>query len=93
MLHAPWQTQTPEGTRAGHLTSAGGVATFHKDMSIIAALGLHSGARAVFEQHGMSCSLCMGASSETIETGAIMHSVDPADVVSELNQLAASAAE
>jgi len=61
--------------------------TFHKDMSIIAALENHPGAREVFARHGMSCCLCIGASTETIEAGAIMHSVDPEVVVAELNRL------
>jgi hybrid cluster-associated redox disulfide protein len=61
--------------------------TFQKDMSIIDALELHPGARAVFERHGMTCCLCLGASMESIEAGAIMHSVDPDEVVGELNLL------
>jgi hybrid cluster-associated redox disulfide protein len=61
--------------------------TFHKDMSITAALEAHPGARAVFERHGMSCCLCLGASSESLEAGSIMHSVSVDEVVEELNQL------
>jgi hybrid cluster-associated redox disulfide protein len=60
---------------------------FEKDMSIIDALERHPGARAVFERHGMTCCLCLGASIESIEAGAIMHSVDPDEVISELNRL------
>lgn len=63
---------------------------FRKEMSILEALGLHPGARQVFEEHGMTCCLCMGAMSESIEAGAIMHSVDPADVVDQLNRLVVS---
>ena len=66
----------------------GSMTTFRKDMPIIAALEAHPGARAVFERYGMSCCLCLGASSETVEAGAIMHSVRVDDVVEELNQLA-----
>ncbi len=36
----------------------------------------------------MSCCLCIGAQSETIEAGAILHQVDPDLVVGELNRLA-----
>jgi len=61
---------------------------FSKEMSILAALESHPEARVVFEAHGMSCCLCIGASSETVEAGAIMHQVDPDDVVAELNRLA-----
>ena len=61
---------------------------FHKEMSILEALELHPQARKVFEVHGMTCCLCMGAVSESIEAGAIMHAVDPDTVVDELNGLA-----
>lgn len=65
--------------------------TFHKDMSILEALELHPEARTVFERHGMTCCLCMGAMSESIEAGAIMHQVDPEDIVADLNRLAPEA--
>jgi len=61
--------------------------TFNKDMSIFEALASDSRARAVFESHGMACCLCIGAQSETIEAGAILHQVDPEVVVAELNRL------
>lgn len=61
---------------------------FTKEMSILDALGSHPQARAVFESHGMTCCLCMGATSESVEAGAIMHQVDPDAVVDELNRLA-----
>jgi hybrid cluster-associated redox disulfide protein len=62
---------------------------FHKGMSIFEALETDPGARAVFESHGMACCLCIGAQSETVEAGAILHQVDPDVVVDELNQLVA----
>ena len=49
------------------------MARFHKDMSIFEALESDPGARGVFESHGMACCLCIGAQSETIEAGAILH--------------------
>jgi hybrid cluster-associated redox disulfide protein len=61
--------------------------TFTKGMSILEALESHPEARAVFESHGMSCCLCIGAMSESVEAGAIMHQVDPETVVAELNRL------
>jgi hybrid cluster-associated redox disulfide protein len=64
---------------------------FRKDMSIMEALAADENARTVFEHHGMACCLCIGAQSETIEAGAIMHQVDPDQVVSELNALAGEA--
>jgi hybrid cluster-associated redox disulfide protein len=63
------------------------VSGFDEHMSILEALTRHPGARRVFEAHGMSCSLCLGASTETIAAGAVMHQVDPARVVAELNAL------
>ena len=63
------------------------MARFHKDMSIFEALESDPGARGVFESHGMACCLCLGAQSETIEAGAILHQVDPAVVVEELERL------
>jgi hybrid cluster-associated redox disulfide protein len=60
------------------------MARFHKDMSIFEA---EPGARDVFESHGMSCCLCIGAQSESIEAGAILHQVEPELVVEELNHL------
>lgn len=62
---------------------------FSKEMSILEALESHPQARAVFEAHGMSCPLCICAPSESIETGAIMHQVDPETLVEELNGLVA----
>jgi hybrid cluster-associated redox disulfide protein len=63
------------------------MARFNKEMSIFSALESEPGARDVFESHGMSCCLCIGAQSETIEAGAILHQVDPDVVVEELNLL------
>jgi hybrid cluster-associated redox disulfide protein len=60
---------------------------FTKDMSIFEALESDPGARDVFESHGMACCLCVGAQSESIEAGAILHQVDADAVVSELNDL------
>jgi hybrid cluster-associated redox disulfide protein len=60
---------------------------FSKEMSIFEALEADADARAVFESHGMACCLCIGAQSETIEAGAILHQVDPDSVVAELNAL------
>ena len=61
--------------------------TFNRDMSIFEALTADARARVVFESHGMACCLCIGAQSESIEAGAILHQVDPEVVVAELNRL------
>lgn len=68
------------------------MAAFTKDMSIFEALAADSRARGVFESHGMACCLCIGAQSETIEAGAILHQIDPEIVVAELNGLTADEA-
>jgi hybrid cluster-associated redox disulfide protein len=60
---------------------------FTKQMSILEALESHPDARDVFARWGMGCSLCIGAQLESIESGAIMHAVDPDAVVAELNGL------
>jgi hybrid cluster-associated redox disulfide protein len=62
------------------------MARFTKEMSILEALEADVGVRAIFERHGMSCCMCIGAQSESIESGAIMHQVDPDLVVDELNR-------
>jgi hybrid cluster-associated redox disulfide protein len=63
---------------------------FNKHMSIFEALATHEAVREVFESHGMSCCLCIGAQSESIEAGAILHKVDPDVVVAQLNALPAT---
>ena len=60
---------------------------YTKEMSILEALEKDPRARVVFESHGMACCLCIGAQSESIEAGAILHQVDPDVVVAELNRL------
>jgi len=69
-------------------TRRGVMVRFSKEMSIFEALAAEAGAREVFESHGMACCLCIGAQSESIEAGAILHQVDPDLVVGELNRLA-----
>jgi hybrid cluster-associated redox disulfide protein len=60
---------------------------FTRQMSILEALESHPEAREVFARWGMGCSPCIGAQLESIESGAIMHAVDPDEVVAELNRL------
>ncbi len=60
---------------------------FSKQMSILEALEAHTDAREVFARWGMGCSLCIGAQLESIESGAIMHAVDPDEIVADLNHL------
>ena len=69
------------------------MAQFSKQMPILEALEAHPEAREVFLRWGMGCSLCIGAQLESIESGAIMHDVDPDTIVAELNGLAEPAAQ
>ena len=69
------------------------MAQFSKQMSILEALEAHPEAREVFLRWGMGCSLCIGAQLESIESGAIMHDVDPDTIVAELNGLIGPAAQ
>jgi len=89
MLHPIGQRkQGVPGHEPCKAASRGEMTRFSKEMSIFEALAAVAEARDVFESHGMACSLCIGAQSETIEAGAILHQVDPDVVVDELNRLA-----
>jgi len=92
MLHPVGQRKRG-GSRpfAGDAVTRGRMTRFSKDTPIFEALAADAGARDVFESHGMACSLCIGAQSETIEAGAILHQVDPDVVVAELNRLCGDA--
>ncbi|MGE5576011.1 MAG: DUF1858 domain-containing protein [Syntrophothermus sp.] len=61
-----------------------------KKMTILEVLRIHPQVRDVFVKHGMGCIACMGATMETIESGAHMHGVDPEAVVKEINALLAA---
>jgi hybrid cluster-associated redox disulfide protein len=56
-----------------------------KDMTIAEVITLCRDAGEIFERHGMGCFVCMAASAETIEEGALMHDVDIKALLSELN--------
>jgi len=56
-----------------------------KDMTIAEALRLCPSAPDIFGEVGMGCCICMAASAETIEEGALMHEVDPQTIVDKLN--------
>jgi hybrid cluster-associated redox disulfide protein len=92
MLHAVGQRKRGALVVRQHHGQARPMAAFTKDMSIFEALAADPRARGVFESHGMACCLCIGAQSETIEAGAILHQIDPEVVVAELNGLTADEA-
>jgi hybrid cluster-associated redox disulfide protein len=65
------------------------MARFTKNMPILEALQADPRARQVFEEHGMGCIGCLGATMESIEDGAKMHGLDPAALIADLNSLPA----
>lgn len=56
-----------------------------KDTRIADAISICPDAAEVFNKHGMGCFVCMGASSETIEEGALMHGIDVDKILEDLN--------
>lgn len=58
-----------------------------KEMSIIEVLQIEPRAAMFLNSLGMSCSLCMGATTETIEEGIKAHGLDVEEVLNQLNQL------
>lgn len=62
-----------------------------RDTIIADVLREHPECIAVFDRHGMSCLACMGASTDTIAEGALMHDVDADKIVMELNECCRSA--
>lgn len=40
----------------------------------------------VFSGHGLGCFVCLGASMETVEEGALMHNLDADAIIEELNK-------
>ncbi len=57
-----------------------------KDSLIEELLEAYPETRAVFASLGMDCIDCMGASMETVETGACMHDLDVAVVLEALRR-------
>ncbi len=58
-----------------------------KDMSIEEALQAHPKAIEIFSRYNMGCFSCMGATAESIESGALMHGIDINDLMADLNAL------
>lgn len=57
-----------------------------KDSSINDVLREFPESAAVFDKYNMGCMGCMGATAETIENGALMHGLDAARIVEELQE-------
>ncbi len=60
---------------------------FNKDMSIGEALQAHPKAIEVFNKYHMGCFSCMGATAESVESGALMHGIDLDALMTDLNTL------
>ena len=57
-----------------------------KDTRIADLLSAYPQTADVFSSHGLECFVCLGASMETIEEGALMHSLDTDVIIEELNR-------
>lgn len=57
-----------------------------KDSSILAVITAYPETREIFTGLGMGCLDCLGAGSETLESGACMHGLDVAIVIAALNR-------
>ncbi len=60
---------------------------FTKEMRIFEALQIHPGAKDVLARYGMNCLFCMGATMESLESGAKMHAINLEKLLAELNGL------
>ncbi|MFZ7104483.1 MAG: DUF1858 domain-containing protein [Peptococcaceae bacterium] len=58
-----------------------------REMSIIQVLQIEPKAAELLKSLGMSCSICMGSATETIEQGVRAHGLDLEKVLEKLNQL------
>jgi len=57
-----------------------------KDTRIGDLLREYPQAAEVFSRHGLGCIVCLGASMETVEEGAMMHGLDTDEIIAELNK-------
>ena len=58
-----------------------------KDANILALLQQYPELTAILKSKGMACSKCMGASTETIEQGVLIHGLDLVEVLNEINDI------
>ncbi|KJS18958.1 MAG: disulfide oxidoreductase [Clostridiaceae bacterium BRH_c20a] len=59
----------------------------NKDMSITELLQAYPQTADILREVGMACSLCMGASTETLEQGIKAHGLKLEEVLSQLNSI------
>lgn len=65
----------------------GKIMNFHKDMTIEEVLYSDDNVLEVFEKHGLPCSTCSGAVSETLEIAARVHGCSLLELLKDLNKL------
>ncbi|MDO8684598.1 MAG: DUF1858 domain-containing protein [Armatimonadota bacterium] len=58
-----------------------------RDTSIAELLQKYPQTADVFSSHGLGCFVCLGASMETVEEGAMMHGLDADTIIEELNRV------
>lgn len=58
-----------------------------KDMAITETVQKHPETIEVFMEFGMGCIGCAAASFENIEEGAMVHGIDPDELVAKLNEV------
>ncbi len=61
-----------------------------KDTKISEVIRVCPEASEVFSRYGMGCFMCMAASAETVEEGALMHDISVSDLLAELNSICPS---
>lgn len=59
------------------------------DMTIGEAVRLHPDVARVLMSFGMGCISCPGSQMETLEQGAMVHGIDPEEMIEEINKLLA----
>ncbi|MBL4937398.1 DUF1858 domain-containing protein [Clostridium sp. YIM B02515] len=57
------------------------------DMTIGEVVRMHPDASRVLMSFGMGCISCPGAQMETVEQGAMVHGIDPEEMIEALNNL------
>ena len=60
---------------------------FHKDMTIEEVLYCDDDVLEVFQKHGLPCSSCSGAASETLEIAARVHGCSLMELLMDLNNI------
>ncbi len=58
-----------------------------KEMPINEVLRLYPHTARIFVKYNMGCLGCMGATAESIESGALMHGLDINEILKELNKI------